>query len=247
MIALDGTENKAKLGANAILAVSLATAKAAADAARPAALQISRRTERQGAARADDEHHQRRRALRCADRFPGIHDRAEGLRHFSRRLRAGMEIFHSLKSVLKDRGLSTAVGDEGGFAPKLESADDALETIAAAVKNAGYKFGKDVFIALDVAASRILRQGQEAIRLQENPTARSAAPAELVDFYADSAAKYPDHLDRRRLRGKRLGRLEEAHRRARRQGAARRRRSVRDQRGVPRKRASRPARPTRSS
>ena len=122
MIELDGTPNKTKLGANAILAVSLATAQAAADAARPAALQIPRRAQRQGAPRADDEHPQRRRAFRRADRFPGIHDRARRVRRPSpRRSRYGTEIFHALKSVLKDRGLSTAVGDEGGFAPELES------------------------------------------------------------------------------------------------------------------------------
>ena len=110
MIALDGTTNKAKLGANAILAVSLANAQAAAQPTRPAAVQISRRTERQGAAGADDEHHQRRRPLGCADRFPGVHDHAEGRRRRSpKRLRTGCEVFHALKSVLKrtrplDRG-----------------------------------------------------------------------------------------------------------------------------------------------
>src|SRR6185503_12975293 len=77
----------------------------------------------------------------------------KGVPSFSEALRAGCEIFHALKGVLKDRGLSTAVGDEGGFAPNFASADDALETIAKAVKKAGYKLGKEIFIALDVAAS----------------------------------------------------------------------------------------------
>src|SRR6185503_9183057 len=77
----------------------------------------------------------------------------KGVPSFSEALRAGCEIFHALKSVLKDRGLSTAVGDEGGFAPNFESADDALESIGKAVKKAGYKLGKQIFVALDVASS----------------------------------------------------------------------------------------------
>jgi enolase len=167
MIALDGTKNKAKLGANAILAVSLATAK------------LLRRSSAY------------RSSNTSADRTPksspvpmmnivngGAHSDApvdfqefmimpKGVDSFSEALRAGCEIFHALKSVLKGRGLSTAVGDEGGFAPNFESADDALESIAAAVKKAGYKFGKEIFIALDVASLGILRQGEEPIRLQE--------------------------------------------------------------------------------
>ena len=86
---------------------------------------------------------------------------------FAEALRAGVEIFHALKGVLKGRGLSTAIGDEGGFAPVLESADDALETIAEAVKKAGYKFGEEIFIALDAASSEFYDEGDEQVRLQE--------------------------------------------------------------------------------
>ena len=125
----------------------------------------------------------------------------KGVPTFSEALRAGCEIFHALKSVLKDRGLSTAVGDEGGFAPNFESADDALETIAKAVKKAGYKLGKEIFFALDVASSRVLRRGEEAIRLQE--IRRLEAQRRGVDrLLSEAGEQIPDHLDRRWLRGK---------------------------------------------
>ena len=91
----------------------------------------------------------------------------KGVPTFSEALRAGREIFHHLKTVLKDRGLSTAVGDEGGFAPNFKSADDALATIVKAVEKAGYKVGEEIFIALDVAASEFYDEDEEAIRLQE--------------------------------------------------------------------------------
>ena len=159
-------------------------------AARSAALQISRRTEREGAAGADDEHHQRRRALGCADRFPGVHDHAEGRRAFAEALRAGCEIFHALKSVLKERGLSTAVGDEGGFAPNFESAEDALETIAQAVEKAGYKFGKDIFIALDPAASEFYDAKEKRYVFKKSDGSKRTAE-ELVAYLQELARKFP--------------------------------------------------------
>src|SRR3954452_444097 len=153
MIALDGSANKAKLGANAILAVSLATARAAAaqlnlplfkylGGPNAKVLPVPMMNIVNGGAHSD-----------APVDFQEFMVMPKGVPSFSEALRAGCEIFHALKSVLHDRGLATAVGDEGGFAPKFESADDALETIAKAVRKAGYKLGKQIFFALDVAAS----------------------------------------------------------------------------------------------
>jgi enolase len=116
MIEIDGTPNKGRLGANAILGVSLAVAKAAADFT-AAALPLCRRNLGPGPAGADDEHHQWRRARRQPDRHPGIHDHAGGRRPIAEAVRMGAEIFHTLKKELKAQGLSTGIGDEGGFAP----------------------------------------------------------------------------------------------------------------------------------
>src|SRR5207245_5609473 len=153
MIARDGTPNKSKLGANAILAVSLASAHAAANQlglplfkylGGPYAkvLPVPMMNIVNGGAHSD-----------APVDFQEFMIMPKGVPTFSEALRAGCEIFHALKSVLKDRGLSTAVGDEGGFAPNFKSADDALATIVKAVKKAGYKIGEEIFIALDVAAS----------------------------------------------------------------------------------------------
>src|SRR5947207_6230200 len=153
MIELDGTETKSKLGANAILAVSLATAKAASEALglplfkylggpNAKVLPVPMANVINGGAHSD-----------APIDFQEFMIMPHGLPSFSDGLRALTEIFHALKSVLKKRGLSTAVGDEGGFAPKLESVEDALDSILDAVKNAGYKAGKDIYLALDVAAS----------------------------------------------------------------------------------------------
>ena len=122
MIALDGTPNKARLGANAILGVSLAVAKAAAIANKHAALPLCRRHPGARAAGADDEHRQRRRARRQPDRLPGIHDHAgRRARPSPKALRMGVEVFQTLKKALHDKGLNTNVGDEGGFAPESAS------------------------------------------------------------------------------------------------------------------------------
>jgi enolase len=109
---------------------------------------------------------------------------------FSEALRAGVEIFHALKGVLKGRGLSTAIGDEGGFAPKLESASDALETIAQAVKKAGYKLGEEIFIALDVASSEFYDKSANQYVFKKSDQSRRSA-AELVAYYQELQAKYP--------------------------------------------------------
>ena len=190
MIALDGTPNKANLGANAILGVSLATARAAANqlgvslfkylgGPNAKVLPVPMMNIVNGGAHSD-----------APVDFQEFMVMPKGADTFSEALRCGVEIFHALKSVLKGRGLSTAVGDEGGFAPNFTSADDALESIAAAVKKAGYKFGKDVFIALDVASSEFFdAKTKQYIFKKSDGSKRSAA--ELVSYYQGLAKKFP--------------------------------------------------------
>ncbi len=190
MIALDGTPNKAKLGANALLAVSLANAKAASiQVGQPLfkylggpnakVLPVPMMNILNGGAHSD-----------APIDFQEFMIVPKGSESFSEALRCGTEIFHALKSVLKDRGLSTAIGDEGGFAPKLDSADDALETIAAAVKKAGYKFGKDVFIALDVAASEFYDAAKKLYVFKKSDGSKRKA-GELVAYYQELQKKFP--------------------------------------------------------
>src|SRR5439155_21445162 len=112
-----------------------------------------------------------------------------GLPTFSEGLRAITEIFHALKSVLKKRGLSTAVGDEGGFAPKLDSVEDAIESILQAVKDAGYKAGKDIYLALDVASSEFYN-GDGTYTFKKS-TGKKLTGDELVNFYVRLCVKYP--------------------------------------------------------
>ena len=126
LIALDGTPNKGRLGANAILGVSLAVAKAAADRQRPAALSLCRRRLGAAPAGADDEHHQRRRACRQPDRLPGIHDHAGRRADLRRGAAHGRRGVSDAQEALQDAGHNTNVGDEGGFAPNLQSAEEAL-------------------------------------------------------------------------------------------------------------------------
>ena len=179
MIALDGTNNKAKLGANAILAVSLATAKAAASQLDQPLYKYLGGPNVNGGAHSD-----------APVDFQEFMVMPKGVDSFREAIRAGCEIFHALKSVLKGRGLATAVGDEGGFAPNFKSADDALESIAAAVKKAGYKLGKDVFIALDVAASEFYdKEKNQYVFKKSDGSKRSAA--ELVAYYVGLAKKFP--------------------------------------------------------
>src|SRR5438105_10268144 len=153
MLGLDGTETKSKLGANAILAVSLATAKAAAEAIgiplfkylggpNAKVLPVPMANVINGGAHSD-----------APIDFQEFMIVPKGFHTFSEGLRAITEVFHALKAVLKKKGLSTSVGDEGGFAPKLESVDDAIESILQATKDAGYKAGTEIFLATDVAAS----------------------------------------------------------------------------------------------
>src|ERR1041385_1564905 len=162
MIALDGSKNKSKLGANAILAVSLANARATAQQVglplfkylggpNAKVLPVPMMNIVNGGAHSD-----------APIDFQEFMIMPKGVPTFSEALRAGSEIFHALKSVLHDRGLATAVGDEGGFAPKLDSAEDALDCIGLAVEKAGSKFGEQIFVALDPAASEFFDKEQNA-------------------------------------------------------------------------------------
>ncbi|MBI2947933.1 MAG: phosphopyruvate hydratase [Verrucomicrobia bacterium] len=190
MLDLDGTETKSKLGANAILAVSLANAKAAADAVNlplfkylggPNAkvLPVPMANVINGGAHSD-----------APIDFQEFMIMPKGLPSYSEGLRAITEIFHCLKSVLKKRGLSTAVGDEGGFAPRLESTEAAIEAILEATKIAGYKAGKEIFLALDVAASEFYDKASGKYVFKKS-TGRKLSGEEIVAFYEDLIGKYP--------------------------------------------------------
>jgi enolase len=190
MIALDGTPNKSKLGANAILAVSLANAHAAAaqvglpffkylGGPNARVLPVPMMNIINGGAHSD-----------APVDFQEFMIVPRGLPNFSEALRAGCEIFHALKSVLKKRGLSTAVGDEGGFAPNLKGADDALQTIGQAVEQAGYKFGEQVFIALDPASSEFYDPKQQRYVFKKSDGAKRTA-GEMVAYYDELARKFP--------------------------------------------------------
>ncbi len=190
LIELDGSANKKNLGANALLGVSLANAHAAAAAAKlplfrylggPDAhvLPVPMMNILNGGAHSD-----------APIDFQEFMIMPKGSRSFPEALRCGAEVFHELKKVLHERGLSTAVGDEGGFAPALSSADDALESIASAVKRAGYKFGEDVFIALDAASSEFYDRAENLYIFKKSDGSRRTA-AELIEFYADLCAKFP--------------------------------------------------------
>ena len=190
MIELDGTPNKSKFGANALLAVSLATAHAsAAQIGMPLfkylggpnakVLPVPMMNILNGGAHSD-----------APIDFQEFMIIPKGAPTFSEALRQGTEIFHALKSVLKGRGLSTAIGDEGGFAPKLNSAEDALESIAQAVKIAGYEFGKDIFIALDAASSEFYDKASNLYVFKKSDGSKRTG-AELVSYYKELCSKYP--------------------------------------------------------
>ncbi|GAB2500161.1 phosphopyruvate hydratase [Pseudoxanthomonas sangjuensis] len=189
MIDLDGTENKGRLGANALLAVSLANAHALAASKKvPLWQHLSDTTESRvelpvpmmniinGGAHADNN----------VD-FQEFMVLPVGFESFSEALRAGTEIFHALKSVLKGHGLSTAVGDEGGFAPDFRSNVEALDTILEAIGKAGHKAGEDVLLGLDVASSEFFENGKYHL-VGEN---KRLSSEQFVDFLADWAAQYP--------------------------------------------------------
>src|SRR3954470_15813563 len=189
MLELDGTETKSELGANAILAVSMANAKAAANhleqplykylgGPNAKVLPVPMANVINGGAHSD-----------APIDFQEFMIVPKGFETFSRGLQAITETFHALKSVLKKKGLSTAVGDEGGFAPKLESAEAALEVILQATKDAGYKAGKQIFLALDVASSEFYN-GDGSYTFKKS-TGKKLSGAELIDFYVRLCGKYP--------------------------------------------------------
>ncbi|MBM3842698.1 MAG: phosphopyruvate hydratase, partial [Verrucomicrobia bacterium] len=190
MLKLDGTPTKAKLGANAILGVSLATAHAAARALgqplykyiggpNAKVLPVPMMNIMNGGAHSD-----------APIDFQEFMIMPTGARSFSEGLRMGCEVFHSLKKVLKEKGLATAVGDEGGFAPKLESTEAALDAIALAVKGAGYKLGRNIHLALDVAASEFYVKEQKAYVFKKS-SGDVLSGDEMVEFYRRLTAKYP--------------------------------------------------------
>lgn len=190
IIALDGTPNKKKLGANALLGVSLATAHAAAAADKVSLFRyLGGRSARvlpvpmmnilNGGAHSD-----------APIDFQEFMIMPKGAPSFAEALRYGAEVFHALKGVLHDRGLSTAVGDEGGFAPKLNSAEDALECIARAVEKAGYKFGEQIFVALDPAASEFFNKKQNAYVFKKSDGSKRSAE-ELIDYYETLSRRFP--------------------------------------------------------
>ena len=184
---LDGTPNKGNLGANAILGVSLAVAKAAADGVGLPLYQYL------GGVSARTLPVPMMNILNGGKHATDSTDLQEfmvmpvGAPSFSEALRWGAEIYHNLKKVLKGKGYNTSVGDEGGFAPSLGSNEEAIEVILAAVEAAGYEPGADVFIALDPAASEIYRDGKYHLQKE----GRVLSGAEMVDFYAEWAEKYP--------------------------------------------------------
>jgi enolase len=191
MIALDGTPNKSKLGANAILGVSLAVAKAAANelgmslyryigGVSANTLPVPMMNIINGGSHSD--------APIAFQEFMVMPVKAE---NFSHAMQMGTEIFHHLKKVLHDRGLSTAVGDEGGFAPTLDGTEDALDTIGKAVSNAGYNLGDDVMIALDCAAAEFYVNGKYDYTKFEGDKGAVRTSEEQAQYLADLCGKYP--------------------------------------------------------
>lgn len=185
LIELDGTENKKKLGANAILGVSMAVARAAAEAsmlplyryiggANARVLPVPMMNIINGGAHADN-------ALDIQE-FMVV---PAGFERFSDALRAGVEIFHTLKGILKKKGLNTAVGDEGGFAPQLKSNREAIEVVIEAIVAAGYKAGKDVLLALDCASSELYRSGSYTLE------GNKLSSDEMVEYLEGLAKDYP--------------------------------------------------------
>ncbi|HEY1006976.1 MAG TPA: phosphopyruvate hydratase, partial [Sphingobacteriaceae bacterium] len=191
MLKIDGTENKGNIGANAILGVSLAVAKAAAQESRQPlfryiggvnanTLPIPMMNIINGGSHSD-----------APIAFQEFMIMPAGAPSFSEALRWGTEIFHNLKKILHDRGLSTAVGDEGGFAPAFDGTEDAAETILKAIEKAGYKAGEDVFLALDCASSEFYKDGKYDYTKFEGPKGAVRTSAEQVEYLARLTEKYP--------------------------------------------------------
>ena len=191
MIKLDGTNNKSKLGANAILSVSLAVSKAAANEknislfkylgdSNSNVLPVPLMNIINGGSHSDSP-----------ISFQEFMIVPVGAKSFTNALQIGNEVFHNLKSILKSRGLSTAVGDEGGFAPELDGTEDAINTIIEAVNKAGYEMKKDVMIALDCASSEFYKEGYYDYSIFEKDNLTKLSSNEQVDFLVELCEKYP--------------------------------------------------------
>ncbi|MEN2986268.1 MAG: phosphopyruvate hydratase [Thermodesulfovibrionaceae bacterium] len=185
LVELDGTENKSRLGANAILAVSMAVCKASAEelgmplyryigGSNAKVLPVPMMNIINGGVHADNN--------LDIQEFMIV---PVGFTRFSHALRAGVEVFHTLKKILKNKGLSTAVGDEGGFAPQLESNEEAIKLIQEAIKEAGYEPGKDIYIALDSAASEFYEKGFYKVE------GKKLSSKDMIDYYEVLIEKYP--------------------------------------------------------
>ena len=190
MLDLDGTDNKGKLGANALLAVSLAASKAAADdlgislfkylgGVNAKVLPVPMMNILNGGSHADN-----------SIDFQEFMIMPVKAPSFSRALQMGVEVFHHLKSVLKSKGYSTNVGDEGGFAPNIKSNEEAIETVLTAIEKAGYKPGEDIFIAMDAASSEFYNK-EEKLYYFHKSDGRKMSSDELVDYWASWVNKYP--------------------------------------------------------
>lgn len=191
MLELDGTKTKSNLGANAILGVSLAVAKAAANylniplyryigGVNTYTMPVPMMNIINGGSHSD-----------APIAFQEFMIRPVGASSFREGLRMGAEVFHSLKKVLHDRGLSTAVGDEGGFAPALNGTEDALESIISAIKNAGYKPGKDIMIGMDCASSEFYKNGVYDYTIFEGEKGKVRTSDEQIDYLEELISKYP--------------------------------------------------------
>ena len=189
MIELDGTDNKGNLGANAILGVSMAVAKAAADMSEMSLYQYL------GGVNAKTLPVPMMNILNGGEHADNNVDIQEfmvmpvGAKSFKEALQMGAEIYHNLKSVLQEKGLSTSVGDEGGFAPNLASNEEALITIVEAIKKSGYKPGEDIVLALDVAATELYDKDSKTYKLEGE--GKEFTSTEIIEFYKDLVSKYP--------------------------------------------------------
>lgn len=191
MIKLDGTPNKSKLGANAILGVSMAFARAASVSSKePLYSYFNKIAETGNSIQLPVPMMNILNGGKHAEKSTDFQEFMivpVGMKSFSDALRAGAEVFHALKKILHDKGLATTVGDEGGFAPSLPSNEAAIEIILEAIKKAGYIAGKDIMLALDVAATELYKDGKYHLACEN----RSLNSEEMVDFYADWCKKYP--------------------------------------------------------
>jgi len=191
MIEVDGTANKGRLGANAILGISMAFSRATAVSLKTPLYKYFNKISKTGntiqlPVPMMNILNGGKHAEKSTD-FQEFMIMPAGAKSFKEALRYGTEVFHVLKKLLHDRGLSTTVGDEGGFAPSLSSNEEAIKIILEAIEKAGYKAGKDIFIALDVAATELYKDGKYHLACEN----RSLTSEEMVNFYADWCSKYP--------------------------------------------------------